>query len=285
MKRWLWLLLPMMAACSPRAAPRPDLHAMPTASIEGHVRWEGDITVDRIVVVRAGGHLEIAPGTRVRFRRIDWDGDGIGDAEITVEGRLTAVGTPEAPLDLASDEPAPRPGDWKYIMVNFASGAEIAFARIRHAFSGIQVHYSRAVVRNCVFSDNVDGVRFSTADLRVEGCWIVRNTHGIRFEERGHPAVVVGNEISNNDVGVFAVTRCSGRSVFRRNNIRGNRIAVKLGWEQEIGLPFPENYWGTADRSAVMAHVADGREHPKGPPVFPDPLLSSPVPVPPPLSP
>ena len=272
----------VLAGCRP-PGPGPlssDLHTMPTESITGHVRWEGNVTVDRIVVVRRGGHLEIAPGTRVRFPRIDWDGDGIGDAEITVEGRLTARGTPGAPIDLASAEPEPRPRDWKYLMVNFAEGADLERVRVRHAMSGIQVHYSPASIRSCEFAYNVDGVRFSTADLTVEGSWIHHNTHGIRFEERGHPARIEGNEISGNQVGIFAVTRCGGLSVFRGNNLRWNRVPVRLGWGQGPGLRLGGNHWGGLSARQVAAASQDGRERPAGPGIDADPVLPGPVPVP-----
>ncbi|GAB6063108.1 right-handed parallel beta-helix repeat-containing protein [Deferrisoma palaeochoriense] len=273
------LFLAGCRAPGPGVAPS-DLHAMPTESITGRAEWSGEVVVDRIVVVRSGGELVLAPGTRVRFRRIDWDGDGIGDAEITVEGRLTAVGTADRPIDLASAEPDPRPGDWKYLMVNFAAGAKLDRVRARHAFSGIQVHYSPAAIRNCEFAENVDGVRFSTADLVVTGTWIHHNTHGIRFEERGHPARIEGNEISDNEVGVFAVTRCGGGTVFRRNNLRRNRVPVKLGWEQDRGLAFPENYWGGLTAQEVAEASLDGRERPRGPGITVEPVLPDPEPVP-----
>ncbi len=278
----LFSLFLLLAGCRAPGSgvPPTDLHAMPTESITGRTEWSGEIVLDRIVVVRSGGELVIAPGTRVRFRRVDWDGDGIGDAEITVEGRLIARGTAERPIDLASAEPEPRPGDWKYLMVNFASGAEMEFVRVRHAFSGIQVHYSPAAIRRCEFAYNVDGVRFSTADLTLEGSWIHHNTHGIRFEERGHPARVEGNEISDNEVGIFAVTRCGGGTVFRSNNLRANRVPVKLGWEQDRGLRFPENYWGGLSADQVEEASRDGRERRVGMGIDVRPVLPDPVPVP-----
>lgn len=272
-------LLGAFAACAPRVPPA-DLHAMPVTSIAGDERWEGTVTVDRIVVVRSTGHLTIAPGTKVLFRRVDWDGDGIGDAELTVEGRLTAEGTPEAPILFASAEAAPRPSDWKYLLVNFAQGASLAYARVSHAYSGLQVHYSPAVVRRCEFTRNVDGVRFSTARIRVEGCWIHGNTNGVRFEERGHPGEVVGCEISDNEVGLFAVAECRGKTTFRGNNLRRNRYAVKLGLEQRGDLAFPGNYWGEVSQAAVEDTVLDRRTDPALGRVSVAEALAAAVPVP-----
>lgn len=280
---WFFAGLP---ACAPRLGPG-DLHTMPVTSIAGDERWQGTVTVDRIVVVRNTGHLMIAPGTKVLFRRVDWDRDGIGDAEITVEGRLTAEGTPDAPILFASAEAAPRPSDWKYLLVNFAAGASLANARVSDAYSGLQVHYSPAVVRRCEFTGNVDGVRFSTARLRVEECWIHGNTNGVRFEERGHPGEVVGCEISDNEVGIFAVAECRGKTTFRGNNLRRNRYAVKLGWEQRVDLAFPGNHWGGTSEAGALETVLDRRTDSTLGTVSIAPALPSaaPLPVPPFVSP
>ena len=252
---------------------------MPTESITGDVVWQGEVLVDRIVVVRVGASLTVAPGTQVLFRRIDWDGDGIGDAELTVEGSLRAVGTPEEPILFASAEAEPRPADWKYLMVNFAQRAELGYASVRHAYSGLQVHYSTAEVHHCEFRDNVDGVRFSTAQLHLTGCWVHHNTNGIRFEERGHPAQIEGNEISDNDVGVFAVTECRGGSRFFGNNIRRNRYSIKMGWEQPHDLTFPGNFWGVQTAAEHLATLYDGHTDPALGKVIVETLLPDPVPV------
>jgi hypothetical protein len=252
---------------------------MPTQSITGDAVWQGEVVVDRIVVVRAGASLTVRPGTRVRFQRIDWDGDGIGDAELTVEGNLRAVGTPGEPILFASAEPTPQPGDWKYLMVNFAERAELAYASVRHAYSGIQVHYSTAQVNHCEFRDNVDGVRFSTARLHLSGSWLHHNTNGIRFEERGHPALIEGNEISDNDVGVFAVTECRGGSRFQGNNIRRNQYSIKMGWEQPHDLTFPDNFWGVQTVAELLPTLYDGRTDPALGTVTVAPLRTDPAPV------
>jgi len=273
----------LLAGCAavPHAADRgaKDLHDMPVRVVSGEEVWEGRVLVDRIVIVRRGGHLVVRPGTKVLFRRVDWDGDGIGDAEITVEGRLTAVGTAAAPILFASAEPEPAPADWKYLHVNFAEGAHLAYVRVSHAFSGLQVHYGEAQVSNAEFRHNVDGVRFSTARLTVESSWVRQNRYGVRFEERGHPARVVGNEISDNEVGVFAVTQCRGGSEFRGNNIAGNAAAVKLGLEQRDDLSFAENWWGP-DPQAVAAAILDGRTDPQLGRVSIAPTMAAPARIP-----
>lgn len=247
------LFVLFLAGCHP--APR-DLHDMPVRVVSGEERWSGVVTVDSIVIVKRGGHLTLEPGTRVLFKKIDWDGDGVGDAELTVEGRLTAVGTAENPIILASAENKPMPRDWKYLHINFAEGAVLSFIQVSDAYSGIQVHYSKATVENSIFSGNVDGVRFSTADFSIVHSVIEKNRNGIRFEERGHPGTVRENVIRDNEVGIFAVTECRGGSVFEKNNIHGNGYAVKMGDGQGRDLSFAGNWWGE-DEPAFFDKEAD----------------------------
>lgn len=278
------LLFTLLGGCAAGPRPAGDLHDMPVRAVSGEEIWEGRVVVDRIVIVRRGGRLVVKPGTKVLFERIDWDGDGIGDAEITVEGRLTAVGTPEAPILFASAEREPAPGDWKYLHVNFAEGAEIAFARSSHAYSGLQVHYSEARVLSSEFSRNVDGVRFSTARLTVEGCAIRENRNGVRFEERGHPARISGNLISGNEVGIFAVSHCAGKSVIEGNDVTGNQTPVKMGLEQKADLALPGNWWGDSVEAAEAA-IFDGAKDPEVGRVSIRPVRDTPVAVAPPFSP
>ena len=54
--------------------------------------WSGEVTITGQTVVKKGATLTILPGTTVRFLWIDEDGDGIGDSELNVEGRIVARG-------------------------------------------------------------------------------------------------------------------------------------------------------------------------------------------------
>ncbi|PLX43122.1 MAG: hypothetical protein C0608_00245 [Deltaproteobacteria bacterium] len=251
------LLFLSLAACS---APETtgDLHYMPSELISSEVTWEGRVVVDRIVIVGRSGTLRIAPGTKILFEKVDWDGDGIGDAEITVEGKLIADGTPQEPILMASAEVDPSPGDWKYLHINFARGARLSNVRISDAFSGIQVHYSKVEIDRCDFRHNIDGIRFSTADLTVKGSLSMQNRHGIRFEERGHPALISGNRVTDNEVGIFAVTECKGTSTFKDNDFSANETPVKMGWEQHSDIDLTGNWWG-APADKVKESILDGK--------------------------
>ena len=220
--------------------------------------WSGLIRISGIVTVKKSGHLTIAPGTRIEFDRIDRDGDQIGDAEILVEGSLTAVGTPDAPIVLTSGEAEPQKADWKYLYLDFAKKAEVEYIISEYAYSGIQVHFCRATVKNSIFRHNIDGVRFSTVNIEVSGNRIHDNTNGLRYEERNSTAHIHHNDIRGNETGLFVVTRSNDQALIELNNIVENRRSnVKLGLTQSGDVTLPRNWWGLMDEQAIVATFFD----------------------------
>lgn len=241
------ILLALLPACAPL---RPTTLLEETV-IEGEELWRGDVRIRGKVTVKKGARLQIRPGTRVIFEPLDLDGDGIGDGEILVEGSFQALGTAELPILLTSAGATPKPGDWKFLYFDFARDVRIAHMISEYAYSGVQIHFCKAQVTDSEFRYNVDGVRFSTAHIELAGNLIHHNRHGIRFEERRGGGRVHHNRISDNEVGIFAVTRAENRTVFELNNIEDNSdYQVKMGLEQSADLSFPRNWWGRGDASA-----------------------------------
>ena len=241
-------LLPVvafMALCAACTTTTPAVK-MGDSVIDGQVRWQGEVLVDGIVTVKKTGSLTIAPGTRVSFVPRDDDGDGIGDAEILVEGNLQAVGTAEEPILFTSAADKPEVADWKYLYIDFGRG-ESALDHVisEYGYSGLQVHFSRARVTNSVFRYNVDGLRFSTVNLLAAGNRMYDNTHGLRYEERNSRAAIFHNDIVDNDIGIFIVTRSTDSARIEQNNIANNsQYNVKMGWQQQGNVTLPNNWWG-----------------------------------------
>ncbi len=251
------LILCLSTACAP-LQPTPEALHLTDAVIEDEVVWSGVVRITGVVVVKKSGHLTILPGTRILFKKIDRDGDGIGDSELLVEGGIVARGTAEAPILFTSAAAEPRKADWKFLYLDFATEGVIEHIVSEYAFSGIQVHFCKASIRNSVFRHNIDGVRFSTVNLEVEGNLIHDNTHGLRYEERRGRAHIHHNEIRDNDIGIFVVTRSDDNSLITRNNITNSRLyQVKLGLDQHSDVTFPANWWGTAEPSEIQKSFLD----------------------------
>lgn len=226
--------------------------------IDNDVVWRGEVFVEGVVTVKKSGRLTIEPGTHVFFAPADEDGDGIGDAELFVEGSLIARGTALAPIVFTSAAEHPNPADWKYIYVDFAKSVDIDYIISEYAYSGLQVHFCRARVTNSIFRYNVDGLRFSTVNLFAAGNRLYQNRHGLRYEERAGKALIHHNDIIDNDIGIFVVTRSEDKSRIVQNNITGNRqYNVKLGWQQPGAVTLPKNWWGTQDVATIEETFMD----------------------------
>ena len=249
----------VLAGC---AVARQPLELADTVIADNRV-WEGKVRIRGVVTVKKDGHLTIRPGTRVVFEPLDRDGDGIGDSELLVEGGLVARGTREAPIVFTSGAAQPKPADWKYLYLDFAREGEIAHIVSEYAYSGVQIHFCKATVTDSEFRFNVDGLRFSTVNLVAAGNRMHNNVHGIRYEERRSQAQLHHNDIRDNDIGLFVVTRSDDAARIESNNITGNRqYNVKLGLEQSGDVTLPRNWWGSADPAMIEPTFFDARHDP-----------------------
>jgi len=228
--------------------------------ITGEATWSGEKHVNGVVIVTGSGTLIIDEGTIIRFEPRDDNGDGIGDSELRVEGTINVMGTEKDRVIFTSASKNPLPADWKYLMINHADDALINYATFEYAFSGVQIHYTKGEFRGLLCRRNIDGFRFSTAPILLEMSVITENENGIRFEERGAGAKLVGNRISGNRVGVFAVVKCRGLTLFSDNIIEDNEnYNVKLGERQTEDLPLPGNWWGSTSHEKIEETFFDAR--------------------------
>ncbi|MBI5418652.1 MAG: right-handed parallel beta-helix repeat-containing protein [Deltaproteobacteria bacterium] len=237
--------------------------ALPVRGVSGSETWSGEVRICGSVVVPKGATLTILPGTVVRFEKIDVDGDGIGDSELYVEGNLIAEGTIERSILFTSAEKNPAPRDWKYLFINLSRKAILSHCISEYAFSGVQIHFSRASVSGCWFRNCVDGLRFSTAEGIFERNRMTGNVYGVRYEERNSKVVLTRNDITGNKVGIFCVMESPGRITIRENRIHGNEdYDFKLGNRQKADIPAQQNWWGATDPDAIRAKIFDRRMEP-----------------------
>ncbi len=225
--------------------------------IKGEEIWEKERIIDGIVAVRKSGKLIIKAGTRVIFLPIDVDKDDIGDGEIYVEGEIYIQGEKDNPVIFTAQSDNIEPGIWKYLMINHAKYAFINYAIFEGAFSGVQVHFTKAVVKNSVFRKNIDGFRFSTADVYVCNCVMRDNKHGIRYEERDSNGLIHYNEIKNNEIGIFPVIKSESKVRFEYNNIYDNGYNIKIGDDQKKDIIYANNYFGHDREKKIRELIFD----------------------------
>lgn len=167
--------------------------------------WQGEVLIDGILTVASGTTLEIRPGTRVRFTRIDRNQDGIGENEIFIQGRLLARGTAEQPILFTSAEALPQPGDWGALNMMMSEEGENLFEHclMEYAYRGFHAHFSQATLRHDLFRYNQRGAQFQESTVVVEDCRFENNFNGMQF--RDSTVSLKGCRIADNNWGVRAV--------------------------------------------------------------------------------
>ena len=280
MSRWPFrrLLLTVLAVIWSPAAPAGAEETTVQGSLAADTLWSGSVTVVGQFFVKKGATLTILPGATVRFAWLDTDGDGIGDGELNVEGRIVARGEPARPIVFTSGKDAPAMKDWTFVMISTNKDSHLEYCLVEYAFSGMQVHYSSATIRNCLFRRNFEGVRFSTTAVDITDCDFAENYYGLRFEANGSRANVLRNRIEGNRYGIFPPGRGTQTMRFERNNIaRNTEFNVYFGDSQKADLDFRGNWWGTADPAAIVAAFYDKTKDPLIGRALWDPPLPAPV--------
>ena len=253
------VLLLVFAFVGLTAAPVAAADLVVRGAVAADSVWSGEVTVIGQVVVKKGLSLTILPGTIVRFAWLDEDGNGIGDGELNVEGRLVARGTRDQPITFTSAREKPAPRDWTYVMISTSRESVVEHCLFEYAFTGLQVHLSSVTVRNNRFRRNFEALRFSTAAIVVECNEIAGNTYGIRYESRGSTGSITRNAVVDNEYGFFPVVKSTSGVRISANAIVNRGYNVKMGAEQREDLDFRGNWWGTATAAAIVEGLFDKR--------------------------
>jgi parallel beta-helix repeat protein len=228
------------------------------AFITKDTTWSGTILLRGQNVVKKGCTLTILPGTVVKFLWSDEDGDNIGDGELTVEGLLIAKGTKDNFITFTSGQPNPKMKDWTFVQISVNKGAEVEYCKFEYGFSGLQVHYSTATIKNSLFQYNFEGIRFSTTDVLIENNDITKNYYGIRCEAHGSRTTLRKNRFWDNEHAFFPVQKTWDSVKIYDNNIEGSRnYNVNFGTNQKRDMDFTNNWWATTDGAAIEATIFD----------------------------
>jgi hypothetical protein len=183
--------------------------------------WEGEVLIDGTVMVSPVATLTVAPGTIVRFTFRDSDGDGVGESEIFLQGRLLAEGTADAPIAFTALEGA-GPGRWGAINLMGADAQEsrLAWVLVESSFRGLHGHFSRFRAEHAVFRDNYRSIQFQESSVALADCAVTGSFSALRF--RDSTAALAGLLVSGNTLGIQIL-----RSSFSltRSSVVGNALA------------------------------------------------------------
>jgi hypothetical protein len=183
--------------------------------------WSGTVVIDGVVQFAPETTLTILPGTTVMFTKTDTDGDGIGENEVYVQGRIIADGTTDKPITFTSAEEKKRPGDWGAlnIMVSEGKKNELSNCIIEYGYRGFHMHFSKAVIRDCKLRHNYLGIQCQDSELTVTGCELTDNKGAIVFKDS--KLKITNNRIADNYWGIRFLY---GEAEITDNTLTGNLI-------------------------------------------------------------
>jgi len=214
---WINLIFPVVLLIVP-GCQKPQVTELAKQTLEQDTTWSGTIVVGGDIYVPPGVTLTIAPGTTVKFKKIDEKSDQnlfavdspyYPEAELIIRGRLVARGTADNQIVFTSAEMTPRPADWGAINFLGSEGNQVEYAKIYCAYNGIHAHGSSVDISNSEFARNGVGISFKkeeetpdvpwfgkSSNLKISHCTFTRNKGGIGF--RNSTAEISHNEIRDN---------------------------------------------------------------------------------------
>jgi hypothetical protein len=198
--------------------------------------------------------------------------------------------------EYAPGEERPERMDWSYLLF-FVSGDEsiIRHCVFEYAFTGVQAHFSKAVISDSEFKKNHEGIRFGRAELRIEHNDLFENSYGIRHTRVEEPVGITYNNIRNNGVGIFLVPSNQNVNDFSvtfdkkralppkqfivmHNNISYNtEYNYRLGERQGYDILLKDNWWGTAKEMEIIDTIYDEKTDNSLGGVMYKPYFTSPV--------
>jgi hypothetical protein len=209
-------------------------HVRQNQTVNGVLYLSGDLTVDYTKI------LTLDPGTLVRIRPgMDSRQEGVdaGKTELTVNGRLNAIGTAADSIRWLSDASAPAAGDWRGIrMLNASDNAsQISYNAVRFATHGLYVEECAPKIDHCRIQQSAFYGIYAWGDSmnsEITNC-ILEQNHGaelgivayavptvknchLRYSPTGGPGAI-------DDGAAFSVF---GAGVFRLNRIIGVGMGV-----------------------------------------------------------
>jgi parallel beta-helix repeat protein len=254
---------------------KPQVTEFAKQTIEQDTTWNGVIIISGDIYIPPEVTLTIAPGTTVKFKKIDEKSDQnlfhtdspyYPEAELIIRGRLIARGTPEKQIVFTSAEMRPNPADWGAINFLGSEGNVVEYAKIYCAYNGIHAHGSSVRVANCEFARNGVGISFKKeeevpdapwfgkpSDLQIINSVFSKNKGGIGC--RNSTAEILHNEIRENKFfGIWPKEDCPAQ--IRFNEITDNGRGIYLYQVQGMQLEH-NNIYNNRSYDIAVAEAQD----------------------------
>ncbi len=244
-------------------------------TIDKDTTWSGNIIIGGDIYIPPGVTLTIAPGTIIKFKKIDEKSDQnlfdidspyYPEAELIIRGKLIAKGTPEQMIVFTSAEMTPRAADWGAINFLGSEGNQIEYVKIYCAYNGIHAHGSSVDVSHSEFARNGVGISFKKEEETPDAPWFGKgsklkishnvfsgNKGGIGF--RNSSAEITHNEIKENKFfGIWA--KEDSDALVKYNEVTDNQKGIYLYQAQNLRLEY-NNIYNNRTYDIAIAEAQD----------------------------
>jgi hypothetical protein len=246
-------------------------------TIDKDTTWSGNITIGGDIYVPPGVTLTIAPGTVVKFKKIneksdqnmfDIDSPYYPEAELIIRGKLIAKGTPDNKIVFTSAEMTPRAADWGAINFLGSDGNVIEHAKIFCAYNGIHAHGGSVTVSYTEFARNGVGISFKKEEETPDAPWFgkesnMKITHNVFAGNKGgigfrnSNAEILHNEIRDNKFfGIWP--KENSKAIIKYNEITENVKGVYLYQAKGLELEYNNIY----DNRSYDIAIAEAQDFP-----------------------
>lgn len=271
----IFILFCLSAIVLSSCSDKPQTLELSMQTLEKDTTWKGTVIVNGDIYVPPGVTLTIAPGTTVKFKRIDEKSDqnmfGIispyyPEAELIIRGKIIAKGTKESGIVFTSKEINARPKDWGAINLLGSYGNVFDYCKILFGYNGIHGHGSGAVITNSEFAKNGVGVSFKMeeetkdapwfgqiSDMKIVNNRFLKNKGGIGF--RNSKGEISHNLIEDNKFfGIFPKEKA--QAVISYNEVTGNKKGIYLYQAEKVTLEY-NNIYDNKDYNIAVAEAQD----------------------------
>ncbi len=149
-------------------------------TLEGDNIFSGTVYIEGRVTVNDSATLTITEGTRVIFRFIDTDNDGIGESEILSQGKVMVSGTEKNPVIFCSDRK--EKGSWLgFSIMSVDNQSVFNYVIFEDSYMALHSHFSNIKLINSVFRNNLRGFQSQEGDIEIMGCVFYNNNTALQF--------------------------------------------------------------------------------------------------------
>jgi len=236
--------------------------------IASDTTWQGRVVVEGVVFIPEGVTLTIEPGTVVAFNKSNASYSESGTSEvlipgsgIRVEGRIIADGRRDGWITFTSSMNDPAPGYWGCLFFDHSKGSVFRYCRMEYSAYTLHSHFSSFDVSRCIITNNEDGSRLGVSRASFDHCDILNNTgKGLNFRQCRN--TVTNCNITGNREGIFLNEKDAVCAIENNNIYDNNGMDLRLGEFHAEDVKLAGNWWGTADATAIKAHVYDKEDDP-----------------------